>query len=145
MSQDLRNHTKCTYISCTAFQSHHVLKSPQHRGCDDAQKQSNNVEDSSRPQQVVKMHNVLAAPHLCVLMVPSSHFHSTEMAMTEMYYRKRLIKKNTTLIDDRPSNKRGEDGRTAIHAKEKNKTNCIPVHITLKKSMKWINISSLHM
>ncbi len=28
------------------FQSHHVLKAPQHGGGDDAQKQSNNVEDS---------------------------------------------------------------------------------------------------
>lgn len=108
MSQDLRNHTKCIYISCIAFQSHHVLEAPQHGGGDDAQKQSNSVEDSSRPQQVVKMHNVLAAPHFCVLVVPSSQFHSTEMAGTEMYYRKRLIKRNTTHIGDRLSNKRGE-------------------------------------
>ncbi len=72
MSQD---HTKCIYISCTAFQSHHVPWSPQHGGGDWSQKQSNNVEDSSRPQQVVKMHNFLAAPHLCVLVVPSSQFH----------------------------------------------------------------------
>lgn len=105
MSQDP---TKCIYISCTEFQSHHVLEAPQHGGGDDAQKQSNNVENSSRPQQVVKMHNVLAAPHICVLVVPSSQFHSTEMARTEMYYRKRLIKRNTTHIGDRQSNKRGQ-------------------------------------
>lgn len=56
--------------------THHVFEAPQHRSSDDAQKQSYDVEDGGRPQQVIQVHHILAALHVCVLMVASNHLHT---------------------------------------------------------------------
>ena len=56
--------------------SYHVFEAPQHSCCDDAQEESNDVEDGGGPQQVVEVHHVLTAPHLRVLMVAPHQLHT---------------------------------------------------------------------
>ena len=55
---------------------YHVFEATQHRRRNDAQEQSYNVEDGGRPEQAVQMHHVLAALHLCVLMVAPIELHA---------------------------------------------------------------------
>lgn len=68
-------------IKSNFFREHapyHVLKPSQNGSSDDPQKQAHYVEDSSRPQKVVEMHHILAALHLCVLMIASHQFATTD-------------------------------------------------------------------
>lgn len=55
---------------------YHVFEASQHCSSNDAQEESHDVQDSRRPQQMVEVHHVLAAPHIRVLVVASDHFHS---------------------------------------------------------------------
>lgn len=56
--------------------THHVFEASQHRSSNDAQKEGHDVEDCSGPQQVIEVHHVLAALHICVFMVASNHLYT---------------------------------------------------------------------
>lgn len=56
--------------------TYHVFEAPQHCSSNDAQKEGHNVEDGCGPQQVIEVHHVLAAFHICVFMVASNHFYT---------------------------------------------------------------------
>lgn len=51
--------------------THHIFEASQHRSSNDTQEKGHNVEDGSRPQQVVEVHDVLAALHICIFVVAS--------------------------------------------------------------------------
>lgn len=53
----------------------HVLKASKDSGSDDAQEQTDDVEDGGRPEQVVEVNDVLAAADIDVFIVPTSDFH----------------------------------------------------------------------
>lgn len=57
-------------------QTYHVFKASQHCSSNYAQKESHDVEDGSGPQEVIEVHHVLAALHVCVLVVASNHLYS---------------------------------------------------------------------
>lgn len=49
-----------------------VLEAPQHCSGNDAKEEGHDVEDGGGPQQVIEVHHVLAAAHICVLVVASA-------------------------------------------------------------------------
>lgn len=49
----------------------HVFEASQHCSSNDAQEEGHDVEDRSRPQEVVEVYDVLAAFHICIFMVAS--------------------------------------------------------------------------
>lgn len=51
--------------------THHVFEASQHCSRNDAQEEGHDVEDRSRPQEVVEVYDILAAFHICVFMVAS--------------------------------------------------------------------------
>lgn len=55
---------------------YHVFKASQHCSSNYAQEESHDVEDGSRPQEVIEVDHVLAAPHVCVFMVASNHLYT---------------------------------------------------------------------
>lgn len=57
--------------------TYHVLKASQDCSGDDAQEEGDDVEDGGRPEQMVEVHNILAALHLRVLVITSSQLHIT--------------------------------------------------------------------
>lgn len=67
--------------ACGVKATHHVFEAPQHRSRDDAQKQSHDVEDGGRPQQVIQVHHILAALYIRVLVVASDHLHAAGPAV----------------------------------------------------------------
>lgn len=54
----------------------HVLKASQDCSSDDAQEQTDNVEDGGRPEQVVEVDDVLAAADIDVFIVATSDLHT---------------------------------------------------------------------
>lgn len=56
--------------------THHVFEASQHRCSNDAQKEGDDVEDGSGPQQVIEVHHVLAALHVRILVVAPDHLHA---------------------------------------------------------------------
>lgn len=56
--------------------TYHVFEASQHCSSNDAQKEGHDVEDGSGPQQVIKVHHVLAALHICVFVVASDHLYT---------------------------------------------------------------------
>lgn len=61
---------------CINHLTYHVLEASQHRSGNDAQEEGHDVEDGSGPQQVIEVHHVLAALHICVFMVASDHLYT---------------------------------------------------------------------
>jgi len=59
-------------IKCT----HQVFEASQHGRGDDAQKEGDDVQDRGGPQQVIEVHHVLAALHICVFVVASNDLHT---------------------------------------------------------------------
>ena len=58
------------------YSTYQVFEASEDSSSNDAQKEGHDVEDGGGPQQVVEVHHVLAAFHLCVLVV-ASHNLST--------------------------------------------------------------------
>lgn len=60
------------YIYCVRIR-YHVFEASEHRSSNDAQEKGHNVQDSCGPQQVVQVHHVLAAFHICIFVVASDN------------------------------------------------------------------------
>lgn len=58
------------------FLPYHVLKASKDSGSDDAQEQTDDVEDGGRPEQVVEVNDVLAAADVNVFVVPPGDLHA---------------------------------------------------------------------
>lgn len=62
-------------LHALSTQTYHVFEASQHCSSNYAQKKSHDVEDGSRPQEVIEVHHVLAALHVCVFVVASNHLY----------------------------------------------------------------------
>lgn len=55
---------------------YHIFKASQHCCSNDAQEESHDIEDGSGPQEVIEVHHILTALHICVFMVAANHLYT---------------------------------------------------------------------